>query len=72
MKKKVSLSQNFYLCRVYLPSCKAHKHCRAEIAQYRLELIFKLEREKNESSTAEKKKILSKIGLLEVYVLFDI
>ena len=42
MKKKVSLSQNFYLCSVYISSCEAHKHCRAEIAQYRLEIIFKL------------------------------
>ena len=41
MKKKVSLSQNFYLGCVYIPSCEAHKHCRAEIAQYRLEIIFK-------------------------------
>ena len=40
MKKKVSLSQNFYLGCVYIPSCEAHKHCRAEIAQYRLEIIF--------------------------------
>ena len=39
MKKKVSLSQNFYLVKI--PSCEAHKHCRAEIAQYRLEIIFK-------------------------------
>ena len=51
MKKKVSLSQNFYLCCVYLPSCEAHKHCRAEIAQYRLELIFK-------SSSASLSKLL--------------
>ena len=42
MKKKVSLSQNFYLGCVYIPSCEAHKHCRAEIAQYRLEIIFKI------------------------------
>ena len=41
MKKKVGLSQNFYLGCVYIPSCEAHKHCRAEIAQYRLEIIFK-------------------------------
>ena len=41
MKKKVSLSQNFYLGCVYIPSCEAHKHCRAEVAQYRLEIIFK-------------------------------
>ena len=40
MKKKVSLSQNFYLRCVYILSCEAHKHCRAEIAQYRLEIIF--------------------------------
>ena len=40
MKKKVSLSQNFYLGCVYIPSCEAHKHSRAEIAQYRLEIIF--------------------------------
>ena len=42
MKKKVSLSQNFYLGCVYIPSCEAHKHCKAEIAQYRLEIIFKV------------------------------
>ena len=42
MKKKVSLSQNVYLGCVYIPSCEAHKHCRAEIAQYRLEIIFKV------------------------------
>ena len=42
MKKNVSLSQNFYLGCVYIPSCEAHKHCRAEIAQYRLEIIFKV------------------------------
>ena len=42
MKKKVSLPQNFYLGCVYIPSCEAHKHCRAEIAQYRLEIIFNL------------------------------
>ena len=42
MKKKVSLSQNFYLGCVYIPSCEARKHCRAEIAQYRLEIIFKV------------------------------
>ena len=41
MKNKVSLFQNFYLGCVYIPSCEAHKHCRAEIAQYRLEIIFK-------------------------------
>ena len=41
MKKKVSLSQNFYLGCFYIPSCETHKHCRAEIAQYRLEIIFK-------------------------------
>ena len=41
MKKKVSLSQNFNLGCVYIPSCEAHKHCRVEIAQYRLEIIFK-------------------------------
>ena len=43
MKKKVSLSQNFYLGCVYIPSCEAHKHCRAEIAQYRLEIIFNVQ-----------------------------
>ena len=42
MKKKVSLPHNFYLVCVYIPSCEAHKHCRAEIAQYKLEIIFKI------------------------------
>ena len=43
MKKKVSLSQNFYLGCVYILSCEAHKHCRAENAQYRLEIIFNVQ-----------------------------
>ena len=55
MNKKVSLSQNFYLGCVYIPSCEAHKHCRAEIAQYRLEIIFKRLETDASDSTANKR-----------------
>ena len=45
MKKKVSLSPglslNFYFGQYkYIPSFETHKHYRAEIAQYGLEIIF--------------------------------